>query len=59
MTNDVALLVEDERQMRRFLRAFLTSHGFQLIEAETAEHENPLVTASASSSAWTGGASRP
>src|SRR6185295_18399571 len=29
------LLVEDERQMRRFLRAALVGHGYKLIEAET------------------------
>ncbi len=28
------LLVEDEAQMRRFLRAALTSHGYRLVEAE-------------------------
>ncbi len=30
----VVLLVEDESQMRRFLRAALTSHGYRLVEAE-------------------------
>jgi two-component system, OmpR family, KDP operon response regulator KdpE len=30
----VLLLVEDEVQMRRFLRAALTSHGYRLVEAE-------------------------
>ena len=30
------LLVEDEPQMRRFLRAALTGHGYRLVEAETA-----------------------
>ena len=30
------LLIEDEAQMRRFLRVSLTSNGYQLIEAETA-----------------------
>jgi two-component system KDP operon response regulator KdpE len=29
------LLIEDDRQIRRFLRAFLTSQGYLLIEAET------------------------
>jgi two-component system KDP operon response regulator KdpE len=29
------LLVEDEPQMRRFLRAALTSHGYRLLETET------------------------
>lgn len=33
----LVLLVEDEPQMRRFLRATLTSHGFRLIEAETSK----------------------
>jgi two-component system, OmpR family, KDP operon response regulator KdpE len=31
------LLIEDEVQMRRFLRASLTSNGYQVSEAETAE----------------------
>ena len=31
------LVIEDEAQMRRFLRASLTHAGYQLIEAETAE----------------------
>jgi two-component system KDP operon response regulator KdpE len=31
----LVLVVEDEPQMRRFLRASLASHGFRLIEAET------------------------
>ena len=30
----IVLLVEDEAQMRRFLRAALTSHGYRLVEAE-------------------------
>jgi two-component system KDP operon response regulator KdpE len=33
----LVLVVEDEPQMRRFLRASLGSHGFRLIEAETTE----------------------
>jgi len=33
----VILVIEDEAQMRRFLRASLTHSGYQLIEAETAE----------------------
>jgi len=33
----VILVIEDEAQMRRFLRASLTHGGYQLIEAETAE----------------------
>jgi two-component system KDP operon response regulator KdpE len=32
----LVLVIEDERQMRRFLRASLTSHGFRFVEAETA-----------------------
>jgi len=31
----LVLLVEDEPPMRRFLRAALTGHGYQLVEAET------------------------
>ncbi|HEU4583222.1 MAG TPA: response regulator [Polyangiaceae bacterium] len=34
--NPVVLLIEDERQMRRFLRVSLSANGYQLIEAETA-----------------------
>jgi two-component system, OmpR family, KDP operon response regulator KdpE len=33
----LVLLVEDEPQMRRFLRAALTSHDYRLIEAGTAK----------------------
>ncbi|HEX7671596.1 MAG TPA: response regulator [Polyangiaceae bacterium] len=33
----LVLVVEDEPQMRRFLRASLGSHGFRLIEAETSQ----------------------
>ena len=38
MTDDgpLVLVVEDEPQMRRFLRASLTSHGYRFLEAETA-----------------------
>jgi two-component system, OmpR family, KDP operon response regulator KdpE len=32
----VVLLIEDEPQMRRFLRAALEPHGYRLVEAETA-----------------------
>jgi two-component system, OmpR family, KDP operon response regulator KdpE len=32
----VVLIVEDEPQMRRFIRATLTSHGYRLLEAGTA-----------------------
>jgi two-component system KDP operon response regulator KdpE len=34
--NALVLVVEDEPQMRRFLRASLSSHGFRLLEAGTA-----------------------
>jgi len=33
----LVLVVEDEPQMRRFLRASLTSHGFRVAEADTAD----------------------
>jgi two-component system KDP operon response regulator KdpE len=35
--NQVVLLIEDELQIRRFLRATLTSHGFQIVEATTGQ----------------------
>jgi two-component system, OmpR family, KDP operon response regulator KdpE len=38
------LVVEDEPQMRRFLRASLTSHDFQVLEATTAREGVALVT---------------
>jgi two-component system, OmpR family, KDP operon response regulator KdpE len=38
------LIVEDEPQMRRFLRASLTSHGFDLVEATTAKEAVALAT---------------
>ncbi|HEY6877814.1 MAG TPA: response regulator, partial [Polyangiales bacterium] len=38
------LLIEDEAQMRRFLRASLTAHGFRLLEAETAREGMALAT---------------
>ncbi|MCK6592494.1 MAG: response regulator [Polyangiaceae bacterium] len=47
MTTDLArtvLLIEDEPQMRRFLRASLTSRDYRLIEAETAEEGMRLGT---------------
>jgi len=31
----LVLIIEDEPQMRRFLRAALTGHGYKLVEAET------------------------
>jgi two-component system KDP operon response regulator KdpE len=40
----VVLLVEDEPQMRRFLRAALTSHGYRLVEAETGAEGIALAT---------------
>jgi two-component system KDP operon response regulator KdpE len=40
----VVLVVEDEPQMRRFLRASLSSHGFRLIEAGTAKEALALAT---------------
>jgi two-component system KDP operon response regulator KdpE len=38
------LVVEDEPQMRRFLRASLIAHGFQLLEAGTAREAMELAT---------------
>jgi two-component system, OmpR family, KDP operon response regulator KdpE len=35
--NPLILIIEDEVQMRRFLRASLSSNGYQVTEAETAE----------------------
>jgi two-component system KDP operon response regulator KdpE len=40
----LVLVVEDEPQMRRFLRASLTSHGYQLCEASTASEAVALLT---------------
>jgi two-component system KDP operon response regulator KdpE len=40
----VVLVIEDELQMRRFLRASLTSHGFRLLEAGTAKEALALAT---------------
>ncbi len=34
---ELILLIEDEPQMRRFLRITLQSHGYRLVEAETAQ----------------------
>lgn len=39
-----ALVVEDEPQMRRFLRASLSSHGYQVLEAETGGEAMRLAT---------------
>ncbi len=41
----LVLLVEDEPQMRRFLRASLVSHGYRLLEACTMREGDQLVTA--------------
>jgi two-component system, OmpR family, KDP operon response regulator KdpE len=35
--NPVILVIEDEVQMRRFLRASLSSNGYQVVETDTAE----------------------
>jgi two-component system KDP operon response regulator KdpE len=40
----MVLVVEDEPQMRRFLRAALTSHGFRLVEATTGAEGIALAT---------------
>src|SRR5512146_3183611 len=34
---ELILLIEDEPQMRRFLRITLTTHGYRLVEAATAQ----------------------
>jgi len=41
----LVLVVEDEPQMRRFLRATLTTHGYRLVEAETAREGISQATA--------------
>lgn len=43
-TGPAVLVIEDEQQMRRFLRASLSSHGFRLIEAATAREAVALAT---------------
>jgi two-component system KDP operon response regulator KdpE len=43
------LVVEDEPQMRKFLRASLTSHGFRVIEAATAREGEALAATNAPS----------
>jgi two-component system, OmpR family, KDP operon response regulator KdpE len=40
----LVLVVEDEPQMRRFIRASLTSHGYRLLEAERAAEAVMLAT---------------
>jgi two-component system, OmpR family, KDP operon response regulator KdpE len=42
-TGAVVLVVEDEPQMRRVIRASLTSHGYRVIETERAAEVAPLV----------------
>ena len=46
----LVLVVEDEPQMRRFLRASLTSHGYQFCEASSAAEAVALATSRAPSS---------
>lgn len=43
-TGPLVLLIEDEAQMRRFLRAALESHGFRMVEALTAQEGTALAT---------------
>lgn len=40
----LVLVVEDEPQMRRFIRASLTSHGYRIVEAATAGEAIALMT---------------
>ena len=40
----LVLVVEDEPQMRRFIRASLTSHGYRIVEAELAAEAMRLAT---------------
>ncbi len=40
----LVLVVEDEAQMRKFLRASLASHGYRFIEAETVQQALSLAT---------------
>jgi two-component system KDP operon response regulator KdpE len=42
----LVLVVEDEPQMRRFLRPLLSSHGFRVLEAETAAQAVSVATSS-------------
>ena len=44
-TGPLVLLVEDEAQMRRFLRASLTAHGYRLVETATGEEAMAQATA--------------
>ncbi|HEX9401334.1 MAG TPA: response regulator [Anaeromyxobacter sp.] len=43
-TEPLVLVVEDEPQMRRFLRAALTSHGYRLVEAGGVREGEQLAT---------------
>ncbi|WP_242336387.1 MULTISPECIES: response regulator [Anaeromyxobacter] len=43
-TGPLVLVVDDEAQVRRFLRAALTSRGYRLLEAETAREAEQLAT---------------
>jgi two-component system KDP operon response regulator KdpE len=40
----LVLVIEDDAQVRRFLRAALSSHGFRLLEAETVREGEQLAT---------------
>ena len=40
----LVLVVEDEREMRRFIRAALTSHGYRIVEAASAHEALRLAT---------------
>lgn len=43
-TGQTILVIEDEPQMRKFVRASLTSHGFQVLEAATMREGEALAT---------------
>jgi two-component system KDP operon response regulator KdpE len=43
-TDPLVLVVEDEVQLRRFIRAALTSHGYRFIESDCAKNVAMLVT---------------
>ena len=40
----LVLVVEDEAQMRKFIRASLSSHGYRVLEAERASEAVTLMT---------------
>jgi two-component system KDP operon response regulator KdpE len=44
LEGDLVLVVEDEPQMRKFIRASLASHGYRIIEAERASEAVMLTT---------------